>query len=139
MIRLELPFPPPLSACFKDVKIRTKGGGFFTSRAPTGRYLGWQKEAARSIRVASRRNDPESSVVLMPGQVRVVIRLVAPDKRERDADNTGKAIMDSLVKNFIIENDSNRFVKRLTFAWEDAGLPCVVIVKPFIRRSNDDE
>ena len=41
--------------------------------------------------------------------------------------------MDALVKNLIIQNDSNRYVKRLTFAWEDEGLPCVIIIKPFIK------
>lgn len=132
MIRLELPFPPPLSACFKDVSVRSKSTGqTFRTRAPTGRYTAWQKDAHKMVDLQLRGKD--RATVLMPGLVRVVVRLVAPDRRERDAGNMDKATLDFLVKAKIIENDSNRYVKRLTFAWEDEGLPCVVIVKPFVK------
>jgi crossover junction endodeoxyribonuclease RusA len=128
LIRLQLPFPVPLSACFKDVVVKSKTTGqTFRTRAPTGRYKDWQKSAHRMIEQQVTR---DGEAVVMPGQVQVFVRLKAPDKRERDAGNTDKAICDILVKARIITNDSNRYVKRLTFAWVDDGVPCEVFIKP---------
>ena len=42
----------------------------------------------------------------------------------------GKACLDALKDNGIIEDDSNRYVKRLSFEWCDDGPPCVVLVQP---------
>lgn len=132
MIRLELPFPPPLSACFNDFTYFDKVRKIWTSRrVPSKRYDEWKDEAHRMINKALRGTD--RNAVQMPGEVRVIVRLVAPDRRERDADNSGKALMDILSSAKIIENDSNRYVRRLTFAWEDEGRECVIIIKPFIK------
>jgi crossover junction endodeoxyribonuclease RusA len=128
MIRLQLPFPVPLSACFKDVVVKSKATGkTFRTRAPTGRYKDWQKAAHRMIEQQVTR---EGETIVMPGRVMVLVRLKAPDRRERDAGNTDKAICDILVKARIITNDSNRYVKRLTFLWVDDGVPCEVFIKP---------
>lgn len=121
MTRFDLPFPVPLSACFKDVVIKTKLGKLRSARAPTGRYKAWQKEALQMIQAQR----PEK----FRGEVSVYVRLVAPDKRERDAGNCDKAVMDIIVKAGVIQNDSNRYVRRLTFEWAEHGSPCIVLIQ----------
>jgi crossover junction endodeoxyribonuclease RusA len=113
MIRIELPFPVPLSACFTNAQGR--------GRAPTPRYKAWQTEALWSIKA--------QHIKPIGGRVSVFIRLVAPDKRHRDAGNCDKAIGDILVKAGIIKDDSNRFIRRLTYEWADDGPPCVVVIQ----------
>lgn len=63
------------------------------------------------------------------GMVSIFIRLVAPDKRHRDAGNCDKAVGDILVKAGIIKDDSNRYVRRLTYEWADEGPACVVVIQ----------
>jgi crossover junction endodeoxyribonuclease RusA len=113
MIRIEIPFPVPLSACFTNAP----GKG----RVPTSRYKAWQTEAMWSIKA--------QRVKPVGGQVSVFIRLVAPDKRHRDAGNCDKAIGDILVKAGIIKDDSNRYIRRLTYEWAEEGPPCVVVIQ----------
>jgi crossover junction endodeoxyribonuclease RusA len=113
VIRVELPFPVPLSACFTNAP----GKG----RVPTPRYKAWQEEALWML--LAQRAKP------VDGQVSVFIRLVAPDKRHRDAGNCDKAVGDILVKAGIIKDDSNRYVRRLTYEWASDGPPCVVVVQ----------
>lgn len=113
MTRISLPFPVPLSACFINEKVR--------GRIPTKRYLAWQDEALWMIRAQKIRP--------VKGLVSVYILLVAPDKRHRDAGNCDKAVGDILVKAGIIEDDSNRYVRRLTYEWADEGDPCTVLVQ----------
>lgn len=113
MTRIELPAPVPLSACFTNVAGR--------GRVPTKRYLAWQTEAMWMIKAQKARP--------VKGQVSVYVRLVAPDKRHRDAGNADKGIMDALTKAGIIEDDSNRYVRRLTFEWCEDGPACVVVVQ----------
>lgn len=126
MTRIELPFPPPLSACFKDVTFKSKKTGRpFTTRAPTGRYLDWQKAAGKMILL-------QRPVPMLDMEVSVLIRLVAPDRRARDGDNhAGKAVMDLLVKNNLITDDSNRYVRVGAYAWAKSGPACVVYIRPF--------
>lgn len=136
MIRLELPFPPPLSACFANFTYRAKASGRWTSRRiETTRYKTWQAQAHRMVdkqraALVEQMQLSDRNGVLMPGEVAVMVRLVAPDKRERDAGNVDKAVGDILVKARIITNDSNRYIKRLTYAWAEHGCPCVAFVKP---------
>lgn len=130
MIRVELPFAPPLSACFSDFVYRSKHTGKWTARrVETKRYKDWQAEALKMIAYQMPKGSFTTPAAMM-GEVQVMVRLVAPDKRERDAGNMDKAIMDIIVKAKLIENDSNRYVRRLTFAWADDGVPCVVFIKP---------
>lgn len=113
MIRLSLPFPVPLSACFTNAPGR--------GRVPTPRYKAWQEEALWTIKA--------QKPAKMSGQVSVYVRLVAPDKRHRDAGNVDKAVCDILVKAGIITDDSNRYVKRLTYEWVEYGPPCIVLIQ----------
>ncbi|GAA4108697.1 RusA family crossover junction endodeoxyribonuclease [Aminobacter aganoensis] len=113
MTRVELPFPVPLHDCFTNVKGR--------GRVPTPRYKAYGREAWAVI--AQQRPNK------LKGQVSVYVRLVAPDKRARDADNLGKCILDTLKANGLIEDDSNHFVRKLSFEWAEDGPGCVVLIQ----------
>lgn len=113
MTRVELPFPPTLSACFTNVKGR--------GRVPTPAYKAWQRAAI--IEIVRQRAKP------IHGLVSVYVRLVAPDRRHRDAGNMDKAVCDILVKAGVIEDDSNRYLRRVTYEWCDDGPPCVVAIQ----------
>ncbi len=123
MVRVDLPFPPPLSACFTNrVGVSKKTGKQFVSRVTTSRYEKWQRHALQEIQA----QQPER----LKGEVSVYVRLVAPDRIARDAGNLDKAIMDILVTSGVIVNDSNRYVRRLTFEWADHGPECCVLIQP---------
>jgi crossover junction endodeoxyribonuclease RusA len=85
--------------------------------------LQWQEEALWMIKSQKGKR--------VPGQVSVFVRLVAPDKRHRDAGNCDKAVCDILTKAGIIDDDSNRYVRRVTYQWCEEGPPCVVLVQPY--------
>ena len=57
--------------------------------------------------------------------------LKAPDKRARDGDNLLKCLFDTLKTNGLIEDDSNRVVRRHELVWADDGPACVVLIMPF--------
>lgn len=59
------------------------------------------------------------------------IGLVAPDKRARDAGNLDKALMDIIVKAGIIEDDSNKYVRRLSYEWLASGEPVTILIQPY--------
>lgn len=111
MTRLELPFPVLLR--FTNVK--------GTGRVPTSSCMAYGREAGALIA----RQRPRK----LKGQVSVYIRLVAPDRRARAADNLGKCILDTLKANGLIEDDSNRFVRKLSLEWADEGPGCVVLIQ----------
>lgn len=136
LLRLEFPFPPPVSACFSNFTYRDKKSGRYTSRrVPTKRYEEWKEVADRMMMLQKRGKDKNANGILMPGKIDVTFRLVAPDRRERDSDNNGKALMDTLVRNGIITNDSNKYVRDLKFAWRDDGIACVCFIKPVGERA----
>lgn len=111
----ELPFPVPLHACF----IKSKGG----SGIPSKRYkqYGWNAQA-KILEAGSPR---------VSGPVSVMFYLNAPDKRPRDGDNLFKCLMDTLVNNGVIEDDSNKYVKKEGLEWVDAGPPCTVVIERY--------
>lgn len=113
--RVELPFPLPVSACFENVP---KVG-----RRATARYREWTNEALWMLKAQK----PQK----FDGEVSVMIGLVAPDKRARDADNTLKCVLDVLTKAQIIKDDSNKFVRSLTVKWVASGSPCTVLISEF--------
>lgn len=115
MTRIELPFPPPLSACFTNVK----GVG----RVSTQRYKAWQTEALWMVK--------QQKAKPVAGEVSISVGLVAPDRRARDAGNTDKAVCDLLVKAGIIIDDSNRYVRRLSYEWLSSGAPCTVLISEY--------
>lgn len=109
--RLKLPFPPSVNNLFNTVGRR---------RIPTEFYQAWQRECRGEIMV--------QKVRPITGPVHVRIDLVAPDNRRRDADNCAKGVIDTLVKAGLIEDDDNRFLRRLNIGWELEGSPCTVTV-----------
>ena len=114
MTTIRLPFPISVN----NRLTKAKGGRVILSEP----YRGWKKTAAQEI-MAQR-------VRPVLGEVTVLIELVAPDARKRDADNTLKCVLDALVTSHVIEDDSNRIVKSITVDWVRAGHPCVVHVLP---------
>lgn len=123
MVRLDLPFPPPLSACFTNRLGKSKRTGKpFVARVTTKRYEDWQKTALKEIQTQR----PEK----LKGEVSIYVRLVAPDQRARDAGNLEKALLDALTKSGVIVDDSNRYVRRLTFEWHEHGPECVILIQP---------
>lgn len=87
---LRLPFPPPLSACYKNV---ARNG-----RAKTARYLTWQRVAENDAMKQPRTR--------FEGPVAVVITVGRPDKRKRDLDNLQKPLLDFLTHIGVWEDDS---------------------------------
>lgn len=115
MIRVELPYPVPLHALW----LKHRGGGGI----PTDRYKLYGRAAWAMI--------AQQRPAKTKGPVSVHIRLKAPDKRARDGDNLLKCLFDTLKTNGLIEDDSNRVVRRHELVWADDGPACVVLIMPF--------
>lgn len=114
MTPLHLPFPPPLSACFTNAPKR--------GRVPTKRYKDWQEEALWQIKA--------QKVKPVAGRVTVYVRVVSPDKRNRDLGNLDKALADVLVRAGIIEDDGRKCLRKITYEWMEEGPPCAVLIQP---------
>lgn len=114
MTVVSLPFPPTTN----NLYLNARGKG----RVPTPRYSAWRTQALWEMRI--------QRVKPVTGPVHVHIRLVAPDKCRRDADNTFKAVLDALAKGGVIEDDSSAYVRRLSSEWAEAGEPCLVTITP---------
>jgi crossover junction endodeoxyribonuclease RusA len=87
-LEIRLPWPPSVNHYW-----RSRGSRRFI--APMAKA--WLDEAILLLRAARVRFD---------GPVKVSMFLSPPDRRRRDGDNLEKAIMDSLVKAGVIEDDS---------------------------------
>ena len=112
-VALTLPFQPSLNNLYLSIK----GKG----RVPTRKYRAWRTQALWEIRV--------QRVRPVTGAVSVHIRLVAPDRRRRDADNALKAVLDVLKAAGIIEDDSGAYVRRVSSEWAETGEPCTVTIE----------
>lgn len=110
--RIDLPFPPSVHGLYRNG--RWKG-----DLSPE--YKAWRDHAGLLLN--------RQAVPSFGGPVRIFIRLVAPDRRERDGDNFAKAVIDLLVSHGVIAGDSNRFVLSHCVEWSDDGQPCTVIVQ----------
>lgn len=112
MLTLTLPsLPPPLSACFKNVR---RNG-----RAATARYTAWVIEAARAVQ--------EQRLAGMAGTVAAVYVFRRPDRRRRDLGNLEKAVSDLLVKTGLIEDDS--LIVDLRLMW-GGDAPVTITITP---------
>ncbi len=78
----------------------------------------WLDEAILLLRATRVRFD---------GPVRVRMLLSPPDRRRRDGDNLEKAVMDSLVKAGVIQDDSLAYVKKSCKEVLDAYLGYVLL------------
>mgnify|MGYP001237771734 CR=1 FL=1 len=101
-----LPFPPSVNCLFS-----TSMDG--RRRFPSRRYRTWRKSAG-SILMAAR-------VRPTPGSYHLKIKLRAPDKRARDADNHIKAISDLIVAHALVGDDS--MAVSVSAEWTNEGLP----------------
>ena len=73
------------------------------------------------------------------GQVMVSIDLKSPTKRAYDIDNRAKAVLDLLVKNGIIEDDSNRILKRLAISDEGDFVGATISVSSYDAQRHSKE
>lgn len=104
-----IPMPPSVNGLFVQVGDR---------RVKTKPYKAWRDEAGWMIASQGRRQ--------MKGEVAVLIDVRKPDKRRRDIDNCVKAVLDLLVENGVIEEDS--MVMDIRARWVATGEPCTVTV-----------
>lgn len=111
-VRIDLPFPPSVHGLYR-------GGRWRGDISPT--YKAWRDHAGLML---NRQSAPS-----IDGPVRVFIRLVAPDRRERDSDNYAKAILDLLTAHGVIEGDHSRIVASHYVEWADDGQPCTVVIQ----------
>ncbi|GHA19329.1 hypothetical protein GCM10007989_13560 [Devosia pacifica] len=100
-----LPYPVSVNGAFK----------LHNGKRLSKEYRAWRDAAGYKLRSQKPHRHK--------GKVLVDIDLVAPDRRIRDADNVLKAILDLLVRHAVIEDDSNRFMRRVSIGWEDEGEP----------------
>ena len=114
MSTIDLPLPPSVNRLWRSNRGRVH-------RAP--RYLSWLKAAGWEL-VTQR---PER----LAGSVRVNISAGRPDRRRRDVDNLGKALLDLLTKHEVIQDES--CVVSITCGWDDDVAGGRVHVK--VRRS----
>lgn len=109
MLKVILPFPPSVNHYWRHVPMRVKGKvsvrslisqpGRAFSRAVKASVM--QQRAARGISTPCR----------------VHVLLCPPDRRRRDADNHGKATLDSLVKAGVLADDGCEVVRSVTLEW----------------------
>jgi crossover junction endodeoxyribonuclease RusA len=115
MNRYTLPFPPSVNSMFLNVP----GKGRIKSKE----YKAWTTEALWSLKAQKARP--------VEGEVSIWIGLVAPSKRAMDASNRIKSVEDILVAGGVIQDDSGKYVRRISAEWLPAGEPCVVIVSEY--------
>lgn len=111
-IRVTMPFPPSVHGLYRGGRWRGD---------PSPAYKAWRDEAGYRLNRQCR--------VQLAGPVRIIIRLVPPDAKERDSDNYVKAVLDLLVAHRVIEGDDSRIVRSHYVEWADEGEPCTVVVQ----------
>ena len=121
LAHLILPIPPSVNNLTATVLASktTPGGGRKTvpRRVKTKAYEGWLAEALAEISM--------QQVPYVSGEVRISASVPRPNGR-RDLDNTIKAILDALVKGYVIEDDNR--VCEIHFMW--GALPkCSIYVE----------
>jgi crossover junction endodeoxyribonuclease RusA len=100
MTTITLPFPPSVNTYWRSVK----GRNILSKKARE-----YQNVCAAML----------LGTTTIKGSVFLSITLVPPDNRHRDSDNYNKALFDVLVKNGVIEGDSNRFVRGHMVVWNE--------------------
>lgn len=108
---LELPFPPSIN-------------NYYGARGNT-RFL---KPAGKLFREQVAWYVKSRKVAKLEGRLSVVVRLMPPDKRRRDVDNSSKALLDALMHAGCFEDDSQiddlHIVRGSTFG----GGKCEVLI-----------
>lgn len=104
MIEIELPYPPSVNN-YKSVgrTIRTTKGKIYQQRVNTNETKMFYYEvwlAIKNLNAIKRIPMPIQSIIS------IEVYLHPPDKRKRDIDNVLKALIDSLVKGGLLQDDS---------------------------------
>ena len=117
MQQLKLSWPPSTN----DLWRAYKGRNILSRRARL-----WAEEASKELLAQNAKP--------VKGPVYIEIALQSPFKRPYDPDNRIKALLDLLVKNAILEQDSNSIIHRLTVHTQITGFEGVMVtiqeVKP---------
>jgi len=97
---MTLPVPPSVNNMF--VNVRGRG------RVPSSRYTKWKKAALSHL-----------WGVRLPPTIKhhVCVYIVVTEKCRSDLDNCAKAVLDFLVQNKIIADDSKKVVRRIILDW----------------------
>ena len=106
---IDLPLPPSVNALWRSAR-----GRVYRSE----RYAEWRVAAGWALKV--------QKPVRIAGPVVITIAAGRPDRRRRDVDNLGKAVLDLLVGHQVIEDDAN--VVTVTAGWDTAVPPGIVRV-----------
>ena len=99
-LELRLPFPPSTN----NLHINVRGRG----RVSSPDYRKWKIDAGRELELQNPR----------PFSARCEIRIDLDDKRQGDAANREKAVVDLLVSHGVLSGDSKKYVKRVSIGWE---------------------
>lgn len=114
MTRINLPFPPSSNNMF----VNAKGKGRIKSKE----YDAWRQHAL--LMINSQKIKP------IKGEVSISIGLVKQTYHRQDCTNRIKAVEDCLVEAGIIQNDDDRYVRRVSVEWLAHGDPCSVLIQP---------
>lgn len=110
MIEIRLPFPPSTNNLF----LNAPRGRVITPEYRAWKdHAGWELKAQRPPAVTDR----------------CTIEIHIDERRQGDADNRAKAVLDLLVEGGVLRGDSKKYVKGTYCGWE-AVEGCRVRIKP---------
>lgn len=101
-----LPVPPSVNSMFVNVP----GKGRIKSKD----YKKWISEAGWLLKAARVRP--------VTGRVEIALVIAEPKRETSDLDNRTKACLDLLVEHGIIEDDSSKYVRKITQSWGSKDL-----------------
>ena len=113
-VTLRLPFPLSVNELWKNRKT-----GHGRGRIPTSGYTKWKQDAGFLLNVQR----PPT----LEGRHRVTILI--DQRRQGDADNRIKCILDLLVLHKIIPGDQKKYVKGVSIDWDEVDECLVTITK----------
>jgi crossover junction endodeoxyribonuclease RusA len=100
-MKLILPLPPGTNNLYFNVPNR--------GRVISGTYQRWRKVAEDTLW------NTKITRFLVPVDVHIRIE----DKGRRDIDGFAKPLLDFLVRASVVEDDSRKYIRRLTMEWAD--------------------
>lgn len=101
-MEIHLPFPVSVN----DMYLNNKGAG--RGRVPSPEYNAWKDLAGYAIN----RQKPGAF------KLRAIVMIDLDERRQGDADNRAKPVLDLLVTYGVLAGDSKRHVKRVSIGWE---------------------
>ncbi len=101
MIEYFLPFPPSVNNLF----LNSRGRG----RVLSPDYRAWKEQAGWQLK----------SQHPKPLGFRAFVQIDLDERRNGDADNRAKAVMDLLVEHRVLAGDTKKHVRRISIGWEN--------------------